>query len=84
MPIIVGFTGGKVFDCNSYVTAVIGGALVYPDLVTAVSAEESIKFLGISVASASIPAHYSPSFWQDSWPVSRRSWAKSSFLRCCK
>ncbi|MCC8076049.1 MAG: beta-glucoside-specific PTS transporter subunit IIABC [Clostridiales bacterium] len=60
MPIIVGFTCGKVFDCNPYVTAVVGAALVYPDLVTAVSAEEGIKFLGITVASASYSSTFLP------------------------
>ena len=29
MPIIVGFTCGKVFDCNPYVTAVIGAAFLF-------------------------------------------------------
>ena len=51
MPIIVGFTCGKVFDCNPYVTAAIGATLVYPDLVAAVAAEGGITFLKIPVAS---------------------------------
>lgn len=33
MPIIVGFTCGKVFDCNPYTTATIGAALVYPSVL---------------------------------------------------
>ena len=53
MPVIVGFTCGKVFDCNPYVTAVIGAAFLYPDLVSAVSAEGGITFLKIPVAAAS-------------------------------
>ncbi len=53
MPIIVGFSAGKVFNCNPYVTAVIGAAFLYPDLVNAVSAEGGITFLGIPVANAS-------------------------------
>ena len=52
MPVIVGFTCGKVFDCNPYVTAVIGAAFLYPDLVSAVSAEGGITFLKIPVAAA--------------------------------
>ncbi|MCD8161735.1 MAG: glucose PTS transporter subunit IIA [Clostridiales bacterium] len=60
MPIIVGFTCGKVFDCNPYVTAVVGAALVYPDLVSAVAAEEGIKFLGITVASATYSSTFLP------------------------
>lgn len=51
MPIIVGFTCGKVFDCNPYVTAAIGATLVYPNLVAAVAAEGGITFLKIPVAS---------------------------------
>ena len=53
MPIIVGFSCGKVFDCNPYVTATIGAALVYPDLVSAVSAEGGITFLKLPVIAAS-------------------------------
>ena len=50
MPIIVGFTCGKVFDCNPYVTAVIGAAFLYPDLVTAVMAKGGITFLKLPIA----------------------------------
>lgn len=58
MPIIVGFTCGKVFHCNPYVTAVIGAAFVYPDLVAAVTGESGIHFLGMPIA----PASYSNTF----------------------
>ncbi|MDQ0360116.1 PTS transporter subunit EIIC [Breznakia pachnodae] len=47
LPIIVGFTAGKVFGCNQYVTAAIGAALVYPSLATALSGEAQLTFLGI-------------------------------------
>lgn len=60
MPVIVGFTCGKVFDCNPYVTAVIGAAFLYPDLVTAVAAEGGITFLHIPVASASYANTFLP------------------------
>ena len=50
MPIIVGFSAGKVFGCNPYVTAVIGAAFLYPDLVSAVS--EGADFFGIPITSA--------------------------------
>lgn len=53
MPIIVGFTAGKVFKCNPYVTATIGAAFLYPDLVSAVSGEAALTFLGIPVTAAS-------------------------------
>lgn len=49
MPIIVGFSAGKVFGCNPYVTATLGAALVYPSLVSAVGAEGGITFFGIPI-----------------------------------
>ena len=60
MPVIVGFTCGKVFDCNPYVTAVIGAAFLYPALVSAVSAEGGITFLKIPVAAASYTNTFLP------------------------
>ena len=60
MPVIVGFTCGKVFDCNPYVTAVIGAAFLYPDLVSAVSAEGGITVLKIPVAAASYTNTFLP------------------------
>lgn len=60
MPVIVGFTCGKVFDCNPYVTAVIGAAFLYPDLVSAVSAEGGITFLKIPIAAASYTNTFLP------------------------
>ena len=50
MPIIVGFSCGKIFDCNPYTTAAIGAALVYPNLVAAIAAEGGITFLHIPVS----------------------------------
>lgn len=50
MPIIVGFSAGKVFGCNQYVTATIGAAFLYPSLVTAVGAEGGIDFFGLPIA----------------------------------
>lgn len=60
MPIIVGFSAGKVFGCNPYVTATIGAAFLYPDLVAAVSAEGGIAFLGIPVAVTSYSSTFLP------------------------
>lgn len=51
MPIIVGFSAGKVFDCNPYVTATIGASLVYPDLIAALGGEEALTFLGLPITS---------------------------------
>lgn len=50
MPVIVGFSAGKVFGCNQYVTATIGAAFLYPNLVAAVS--EGVDFFGIPVVAA--------------------------------
>lgn len=60
MPIIVRFTCGKIFDCNPYVTAVIGAAFLYPDLVTAVAAEGGISFLKVPVVSATYSNTFLP------------------------
>ncbi len=53
MPIVIGFSAGKVFGCNQYVTATIGAAFLYPDLVSAVAAEGGLTFFGLPIASAS-------------------------------
>ena len=50
MPVIVGFSAGKVFGCNQYVTATIGAAFLYPNLVAAVG--EGVDFFGIPVVAA--------------------------------
>lgn len=60
MPIIVGFTCGKLFNCSPYLTAVIGAAFLYPDLLTAVSAEGGMTFFGIPVASATYSNTFLP------------------------
>lgn len=56
LPIIIGFAAGKVFKCNQYVTAAIGAALVYPSLVSALSAAgeagSQLTFFGIPVINA--------------------------------
>ncbi len=53
MPIIVGFSAGKVFGCNQYVTATIGAALVYPQLAEAIAAEGGLTFFGVPIAATS-------------------------------
>lgn len=60
MPILVGFTCGKLFQCNPYVTAVIGAAFLYPALVAAVAAEGGISFLTIPVVDASYSSTFLP------------------------
>ena len=60
MPILVGFTCGKIFNCNPYVTAVIGGAFLYPNLLTAVSAKGGMTFLTLHVTSVSYANTFLP------------------------
>lgn len=49
MPIIFGFSAGKVFGMNPYTAAVIGGAIMYPDLAAFVGAETPLTFLGLPI-----------------------------------
>ena len=49
MPIIFGFSAGKVFGMNPYTAAVIGAALLYPDLAAYATNGEALTFLGIPV-----------------------------------
>mgnify|MGYP000844329057 FL=1 len=53
MPIIVGFSAGKVFKCNPYVTATIGAALLYPDLVNALAGDTAHHFMGLTITNMS-------------------------------
>jgi len=48
-PIILGFSSSKVFGMNQYVGAAIGGALLYPDLLTLVGGKTHITFFHIPV-----------------------------------
>ncbi len=49
LPIIIGFTAGRTFGCNPIVTAVLGAALLYPDIAAVHEAGESISLLKIPV-----------------------------------
>lgn len=48
-PIIIGFSAGKVFGMNPYTAAVIGAAMLYPDLAAFVGSETPLTFLTIPV-----------------------------------
>ncbi|WP_322150624.1 PTS transporter subunit EIIC [Paratractidigestivibacter sp.] len=76
MPIIVGFSSAKVFGMNQYVGAAIGAAFLYPDLVSAVSAEGGANFFGISIAAAS----YSSTLF----PILLANWLASYVEKGCK
>lgn len=49
LPIILGFSAAKAFKTDPYLSAIIGGALVYPQMVTAYTAGKSLTFMGIPV-----------------------------------
>ncbi|EAF1639882.1 PTS beta-glucoside transporter subunit IIBCA [Listeria monocytogenes] len=49
MPIILGFSAGKVFKTNQYLSAAVGAALVYPTLVDMYSNGAHLTFLHIPV-----------------------------------
>lgn len=76
IPIVVGFSAGKVFGCNPYTTAAIGAAFVYPDLVSAVAAEGGLDFFGLPIANVS----YSSTLF----PILLASWAASYVERFAK
>lgn len=48
-PIILGYTAGKRFGGNPFVTMVIGGALVHPLVLRALESDQVHHFLGIPV-----------------------------------
>lgn len=61
MPIIVGFTAGKLFGCNQYLTAAIGASFLYPNLLAAVNAEgAALNFLGVPIQSATYANTFLP------------------------
>ncbi|WP_462410499.1 PTS transporter subunit EIIC [Neobacillus sp. Marseille-QA0830] len=49
LPILLGFSAGKTFKTNSYITASIGATLVYPTMVELYSSGGSLSFLHIPV-----------------------------------
>lgn len=49
LPILLGFSAAKVFKTNQYMGAVIGAALVYPDMISAYNAGKTLYFMGIPV-----------------------------------
>ncbi len=60
MPIIVGFSAGRKFNGNPFIPAAIGAALVYPSVITAYNAGDSLTFAGIPVVLASYTSSLFP------------------------
>lgn len=45
MPILVGFSAGRVFKSNQYIGAIVGAAIMYPSIITAVAEGAPLTFL---------------------------------------
>ncbi|MED4036200.1 beta-glucoside-specific PTS transporter subunit IIABC [Niallia taxi] len=52
MPIILAITAARKFKVNQFIAVALAGGLIYPDLVNALNANESLSFLGIPVVLA--------------------------------
>lgn len=52
-PVMVGFTAGKKFSANPYLTALIGLILVYPDIISSAGSTENLDFFGIPMVMVS-------------------------------
>ena len=53
MPVLIGFTSGLKFNCNPYLSALLGAILVHPDLIKVMSEENFISLFGLPVKTAS-------------------------------
>lgn len=73
LPILLGFSAGKKFKGNPFISAVIGGGLVYPTIVTAFSAGKALTFFGIPI----IMANYTSSIF----PVILAAWLAAKIER---
>lgn len=49
MPVLLGYSAGKKFGANVFVTMMIGASLIHPAIMTAFASGDSITFLGIPV-----------------------------------
>jgi len=49
MPILVGFSAGRVFKSNQYIGAIIGAAIMYPSIITAVAEGAPLTFLRLPI-----------------------------------
>ncbi|MFP3886097.1 beta-glucoside-specific PTS transporter subunit IIABC [Priestia filamentosa] len=52
LPILLAITAARKFKVNHFLAVALAGGLIYPDLVNALNAEESLSFLGIPVVLA--------------------------------
>lgn len=49
LPIILAYTASKKFNANPVIAMVIGGALIYPDMIAAFGDGEALYFIGIPI-----------------------------------
>lgn len=49
LPVILAYTAAKKFNANPIIAMVIGGALIYPDMLSAFTDGNSLYFLGIPI-----------------------------------
>lgn len=49
LPVILAYTASKKFGANPIIAMVIGGALIYPDMINAFNKGESLFFIGIPI-----------------------------------
>lgn len=52
MPIMLGYTSAKTFKANPFVGMIIGGALVYPDIINLLGSDAAVTLFGLSVTKA--------------------------------
>jgi len=91
LPVLIAVTASKKFGLNTFVGVVIACALVYPDYIAMVDAEETVYFFGmrvqlLSYTSSVIPiilaiwiALYLERFWNRVLPVVVRSLFSAMF-----
>lgn len=49
LPIMVGFSAGKIFNCNQILAATVGAALIHPTFLAIVATGEPFAFAGLPV-----------------------------------
>lgn len=60
LPVILGYTAAKKFNCNPFVAMTVAMALVYPDMTAAFSGHEQLTFLTIPVTLVSYTSSVMP------------------------
>ena len=60
LPVLLGYTAGKKFGCNPFVSIALGMALVHPNMTALFSSGDSIRFLGMKVHMVSYASSVMP------------------------